>query len=317
MTFAVQLKLFGTMGNGIRIDLAELLSLERQVGGLRAAHPRRVRELQAGSRASPFRGRGMDYAETRLYSNGDDVRHIDWRVTARSGRLHTKLFQAERERTTAVVFDHSESMNFGTRVCFKSVQAARLAALLLWLASGEGDRLAVASIRRDTPLLPPTGGRRGLLRALQALVEWQAQPVTDEQRAPLRAVIDQLVRVLRPGSHVFLVVDPRHVDAPAAAALSQLRAHSDVVAALVVDPLELATPAAANYLLSDGSRRCRLPLHDSEVRRVWQSHFQDQLESARGLLRRSGVLGAVVSCADDPVRTLRDLLRGRVSKTAA
>ncbi|HRN60532.1 MAG TPA: DUF58 domain-containing protein, partial [Chiayiivirga sp.] len=93
---------------------------------------RRSADLFSGGHQSPFRGRGMEYAESRPYAPGDDVRHIDWRVTARSGRTHTKLFQPERERITAVVYDRSAAMAFGTRTCFKSVQARRLAALMLW-----------------------------------------------------------------------------------------------------------------------------------------------------------------------------------------
>ncbi|TGP40975.1 DUF58 domain-containing protein, partial [bacterium M00.F.Ca.ET.229.01.1.1] len=89
----------------------------------------------------PLRGRGMEYAESREYVAGDDARHIDWRVTARTGRAHTKLFQAERERVSLIVADTSPALYFGTRVRFKSVQAARAGAVAAWSAQRRGVRV--------------------------------------------------------------------------------------------------------------------------------------------------------------------------------
>lgn len=305
------------MSDGIRVDLAELLRLERAAKLLANAPGRRSRDEQTGQRSSPFRGRGMEYVESRSYSAGDDVRHIDWRVSARSGRMHTKLFEAERERSTAVLFDHSELMRFGTRVCFKSVQAARLAALLLWLAASEGDRLSVASIGRAGAMVPPTGGRRGLLRCLQALVEWQGLVLPEPEVAPLAKALERMARVLRSGSHVMLALDPRRVDAGTVAPLARLRAHSDVVVALLVDPLELRLPLPGRYLVSDGHARRALALGDPAVRQAWTVHFQQRLADAHGLLKRAGIVSRVIACDENPVRALHELLHGCARREAA
>ena len=128
----------------------------------------------ADMRLSPLRGRGMEYAESREYVAGDDARHIDWRLTARTGRAHTKLFQAERERLTLIVADTAPALYFGTRVRFKSVQAARAGAVAAWAAARDGDRIAALRGSDGEAPVPPASGARGALRVLDALVRWYA-----------------------------------------------------------------------------------------------------------------------------------------------
>ncbi|WP_267087688.1 DUF58 domain-containing protein, partial [Xanthomonas sacchari] len=141
---------------GIRPSLAELVALRAAVA--RMPPPRRGRHGLSGAAPSPMRGRGMEYAESREYVAGDDVRHIDWRLTARSGRTHTKLFQAERERLSLIVADTAPSLYFGTRVRFKSVQAARAGAVAAWAAQRQGDRLAALRGSRSEAPVPPAAG---------------------------------------------------------------------------------------------------------------------------------------------------------------
>ena len=119
------------MNNAIQVQLDDLLAMRLRAARL-AQLAQRVAGSHAAVHASRFRGRGVDYAESRVYQPGDDIRQMDWRVTARTGRPHTKLFTEERERSVLVVLNCNPSMRFGTRLRFKSVQAARAAALLAW-----------------------------------------------------------------------------------------------------------------------------------------------------------------------------------------
>ncbi len=295
--------------SGVESDLAELLALRLRAGELRASVKRRSADHNAGARHSPFRGRGMDYAESRLYASGDDVRHIDWRVTARTGKTHTKLYQAERERITAVVVDTSPAMAFGTRACFKRVQAARLAALMTWYAEADGDRLCAAACGPGSALVPPAGARRGVLRVLTALAQWTGpQPLGGGQS--LSATLDRLGRVLRPGSHVLLLVDHRSVDPAALRSLTHLRAHHDLIAAVLVDPIERRPPPPARYPILAGGLRSVLGLESAAARQSWQSHFVEALQETHEGLRRAGARARTVSTDDDPVDALRLLLRG-------
>lgn len=301
---------------GVRFDLHELVALRGRVAQLAKLAHRTSAETLSGSNQSPFRGRGMEYAESRPYAPGDDVRHIDWRVTARTGRTHTKLFQPERERTTAVVYDRAASMAFGTRVCFKSVQAARLAALMLWLAARDGHRLAAAGCDAKIELMPPLGGRRGVLRVLDALVRWQPQvdqSAADDQAGNAARALDALRRALRPGSQILLLLDPRSVDERVATAVASLRRHHDLAACLLVDPIEQVPPPQDIYRIGDGRQTGRLHLDTRSARERWRTHFTRLQAGAVERLQRTGARVALVATDADPVDALAALLRGKAA----
>jgi uncharacterized protein (DUF58 family) len=303
--------------HGVHADLPELVALRLRAGQLARVERHRSADKLSGMQASPFRGRGMEYAESRPYASGDDVRHIDWRVTARTGRTHTKLFQPERERITAIVYDASPAMAFGTRACFKSVQAARIGALLVWAALAEGDRLAASVSGRPREVEAPLGARRGALRTLDALVRWQSAGRADAPQASLADAMDSLQRVLRPGSHVLLLVDPRSVDAAAERSLARLRAHHDLAACVMVDPIEVQPPPAARYRVSDGRQRQTLALDGDEARDDWQRHFAAQHDEVLERLRRSGARARLTLTHEDPVHALHELLSGHAARSVA
>ena len=129
--------------DGDGVDQRELLKRIRKI---EIVTTRKVNEQLAGQYHSVFKGRGMSFDEVRPYQPGDEIRHMDWRVTARSGKPHTKLFEEEREQGLLLALDCNPGMRFGTRVRFKSVQAARAGALLAWMASAAGDRVGGSAI---------------------------------------------------------------------------------------------------------------------------------------------------------------------------
>lgn len=298
-----------TAGEGIVASVAELVALRRAAQGL-ASSLRRSADRLIGQQESPFRGRGMEYAESRPYSAGDEVRHIDWRVTARTGRPYTKLFQAERERTTLLVYESSAAMRFGTRVCFKSVQAARLAALLAWAAQGEGDRIAACCFGDRRGQLPPRGARGGVMRALAALVQWSEEQAAAGQHRSLAQALEQISPLLRPGSRILLLLDPGSIDEQAMLMLARLRSHHDLAACLLADALELSPPPPGRYLASIGGQRRWLHRARSDDPSDWLSPVQAKRVEVRADLRRSGVRARVVAVQDDPVMALRGLLQG-------
>ncbi len=271
-------------GNGLKPTLAELVAL-RAIAQRRIA-ARKGRHNNSGPAQSNLRGRGMEYAESREYVAGDDVRHIDWRLTARSGRTHTKLFQAERERLTLIVADTSPALYFGTRVRFKSVQAARAAAVAVWAAVRDGDRVAILrGSSREAPV-PPASGARGALRVLDALVRWYSQPPLDD--AGLGVALDHAVRLLRPGSRLIVLADPRSIAALPESRWPALAAHHEVVVLLLTDALEGAPPAAL-LPFALGDHRVELDLGNSTQRQRWQQEFTGPVERALETLPRRGV----------------------------
>ena len=273
-----------TTGDGVKPTLAELVAL--RATAQRRPPARRGRHNVAGPAQSSARGRGMEYAESREYVAGDDVRHIDWRLTARSGRTHTKLFQAERERLTLIVADTSPALYFGTRVRYKSVQAARAAAVAVWAAVRDGDRVAILRGSRQEAPVPPASGARGALRVLDALVRWYSRPPIDD--TGLTAALDNATRLLRPGSRLIVLADPRSIAAIPEARWPALAMHHEVVVLLLTDALEIEPPQAM-LPFSLGDHRVELDLANATQRQLWQEEFGRPIESALENLPRRGV----------------------------
>lgn len=276
-----------------------------RLGSAAASLPLRQRSGRArlgGDYQSPFKGRGMEYHESRPYQPGDDVRHLDWRVTARSGRPHTKLFHEERERPVLLWVDYRVSMQFATRGCFKSVRAAECAALLAWSAASQGDRVGgVVFTESSHHELRPRRGRPAVLDLINRL----ALPISGGVPAPdpqagQRALI-RLARVARPGSLVFLLSDFRRLDADADVQIRRLAAHSEVVLVFIYDSFERELPAAGYYRLTDGRREIELATGDPETRRRHMARFKSHLERLEKLARHTNIHLIQCSTASDPL----------------
>lgn len=294
---------------GIRPTLAELVALRASAVGRRVARRGRDRH---GPAPSPLRGRGMEYAESREYTAGDDARHIDWRVTARSGRAHTKVYQAERERLSLIVADTAPALYFGTRVRFKSVQAARAGAVAAWLATREGDRVAALRGSLREPPVPPAGGQRGVLRVLDALVRWYADPPADD--AGLQTALDHARRLLRPGSRMLVLADPGSVAMIAPTQWAGLARHGEVLVLLLVDPLEMSPPERL-LAFKDGDRGFQFDLSSAAVRRQWAAAFTEPVTAALERLPGLGVRVELLPCdvASDAWLPVLDRPQSRVA----
>ncbi len=260
---------------GIVPSLAELIALRR--AALRARDPRRGQRGVSARATSAQRGRGMEYAESREYVAGDDARHIDWKLSARTGFTHTKTFQAERERLTLLVADTAPALYFGTRTRFKSVQAARAGAVAAWSALRDGDRVAALCGGREDGLVPPAGGMRGVLRVLDALVRWYRTPPAGGADG-LQSALERATRLLHPGARALVLADPASALAVAPATWSALSMHVDVRLLLLVDPLEMQPPQCLLPVAMPGGRM-ELDLAAGAVRDAWHAAFVAPVET--------------------------------------
>lgn len=280
-------------GRGVVPSLDELIAMRGVATGRWQA--RRGRLGVQGQASASVRGRGMEYAESREYTPGDDARHIDWRLTARSGMPHTKLFQAERERLTLVVADAAAEMHFGTRVRFKSVQAARAGALAAWLAVRDGDRIAALRGSKSEGQVTPASGPRGALRVLDALARWYAQPPVDNDG--LLASLDHARHLLRPGSRLLVLADPASIAAVPNERWPALAMHHELIVLLLTDPLERLPPAARLPFSTVTAGRIELGLDTAGTRQRWRHEFAMPVEALLASLQARGIKAMELSSA--------------------
>jgi uncharacterized protein (DUF58 family) len=294
-----------------------------QAGLIRLAAPARaialnvlrVNSLQTGAYVSRFRGRGMEFDESRPYQPGDDPRSIDWRVTARSTTAYTKLFREERERPVLVAVDLRSNMHFATQGCFKSVNASRAAALLSWAAHHRGDRLG-GLIFGDTTHreLKPRLGRRAALRFVHELVEhpdWERRTTEPVNRDALTQAMSALRRVARPGSLVVVISDFVGFTRAAQSYLSSVASHNEVLAVFLNDPLERQLPPPGRYRLVSPHDELAIDTYAAPARRDYEHAFEERLEELEKFCQRYGVHLMPMSSDDDPVSTLQTALGRR------
>jgi len=279
----------------------------------------RVNSLQTGAYVSHFRGRGMEFDESRPYQPGDDPRSIDWRVTARSTTAYTKLFREERERPVLVMVDLRASMHFATQGCFKSVNASRAAALLAWAAHHRGDRIG-GLIFGDTKHreLKPKLGRQAALRFVHQLAEhpdWQTRERDDgdDGEQQLTQAMSALRRVARPGSLVVILSDFQGFGRSAQAYLSAVARHNEVLALFLNDPIERHLPPPGRYRLVAGEEEMAIDTHTKAARRDYANAFEARSHELEVFCHRYGVHLLPLSTEDDPVTTLQTAL-GRRSR---
>ena len=280
------------MTDGIVAELTDLIALQRSAQTVRY-HPEGY-AVRAGNHRSKVRGRGMDFSEARNYQAGDEIRHMEWRVTARTGRPHVKVYQEERERPVVILTDFNPSMYFGTRIAFKSVVAARLSAVLAWTAAKQGDRvggLLFSALSHNECV--PRSRQAGVLPFLAALSSYTYQYETQSmQRAVARSLSHALLRlrrVAKPGSILVLVSDFYNLGADSAQYLSRLCSHNDVLAYHICDPLELAPPKPQQYAITDGRQSLLLDTSLDAVRFEYQFHCEQRITELRAQFKRLGI----------------------------
>ena len=282
-------------------------------------HERAKRQTQ-GAYLSALRGRGMEYDESRPYQAGDDIRTLDWRVTARTGKPHTKLFREERERPVFVCCDLGKTMRFATQGSFKSVVAARAAALIAWKAQQSGDRIGgVVFDDQQHMELPPARGKAAVARLLKGLVAHAAlDNNASESDSPylLNHALLRLKRLAKPGSLIFVISDFRHLDFDAhnkdsgASLLANIARHNDTFALAVADPLELAAPAVhGRAQISDGTNKLSLVLGNGKANAAYQEAVAMREARLKTFCSNNKIRLEYVMTNDEPLLGIERLLR--------
>lgn len=267
-----------------------------------------VSESFAGSYASAFKGRGMEFEEVRPYQPGDDIRTIDWNVTARAGAPFVKLFREERELTLLLVVDVSASMRFGTVERFKSETAAEVAALLATTALKSNDKigLVVFSDHVET-YIPPKKGRAHIWRVVREVLTHESRA----DRTDIASALDFVNRVQKRRSVCFLISD--FLGEGFEKGIRQTARHHDLIAVTVHDPREEKMPDVGLIDLADLENDDRVLLDSSsaDVRTRFESLWRRERAELSTLLASSGIDEIRLVTGANTVPPLLDYFRRR------
>ncbi|MGB5735403.1 MAG: DUF58 domain-containing protein [Thiohalocapsa sp.] len=284
--------------------LDDLIELQHQAHTLGLASHHLVNSSFHGIYASVFRGQGLNFEEVRQYYEGDDIRNMDWKVTARTNQPHLKVYREERERSVVLCVDKGPHMHFGTRGTFKFIQAARAAALLGWAANSLNDRVGgvlFGDAETGPQYYRPTKGRRALWQTLKGLSE----PANDTQSG-----VDCLDQVLRradrgagTGALIFVIADfNRNVD-NLYKGLGQLSQRHSVVLIPVDDPAEKNLPSMGRTLFrAPDGHMIEVDTDNEQGRKAYSKNWEDRRQS---LIRMANKLRIAVI----PVQTDKEVHR--------
>lgn len=299
---------------GVHVGAAMLAALEAEARDFHFLPRQPVHSLLAGRHASKVRGRGLAFEELRPYLPGDDIRTMDWRVTARTGRPHVRVYSEEKDRPVRLLVDQRMNMFFGTRRVMKSVAAAEVAALIAWRTLAEDDRVG-GCVFGDTGLveLRPRRSRDAVQNLLgevarhnQALrADVPAQPGAAAQ---LNAVLQRVARAAPHDELIVVISDFDGHDAQTRDLLLQMSARNDLLAVLVHDPFMSQLPASGNLVVSDGELQVELGFGREPIRRGIQSVVEAHARELRTWQQGIGVPVLPVSAAEDSAWQLRRLL---------
>ena len=285
-----------------------VLDILKKVRHIQIVANRTVNDLLAGQYKSVFRGRGMEFDEVREYQPGDDIRTIDWNVTARTGTPFIKRFCEERELTVLLLVDISASGVFGSVSQAKLDLAVEMAALLMFSALKNNDKVGLLTFAdRVCDYFPPRKGKANVLRLIRQLVA--AEAVAGETN--LDAALDYLNRVQKRRAVVFLLSD--FLAPPARHAMAVANRHHDLVAVTVGDPREESLPDVGFITLRDAEtgELVELDTHHPQVRRLFQSRAAVRAVELSDRLKKAGVDQLAVRTDEDYQKSLRRFFRMR------
>lgn len=286
-------------------DVAEIL---KKVQRIQIIANRTVDDLLAGQYKSVFRGRGMEFDEVREYQPGDDVRTIDWNVTARTGTPFIKRFCEERELTVMFVVDTSASGLFGSGGRSKLETVVEVAALLMFSAIKNNDKVGLMTFcDRVLDYFPPRKGKANVMHLIRELVS--AAPVA--RPTDLASAVEYLGRVQKRRTVVFLISD--FLAPPAVQALALCRARHDLIAITVTDPREHALPDVGFLSLVDAEtgQLVELDTRHPAVRNLFQAQAEQRCERLSADLRKIGVDELSIFTTEEYLTSLRRFFRMR------
>ncbi|MGJ8693643.1 MAG: DUF58 domain-containing protein [Thalassotalea sp.] len=300
--------------DGVNLSIDELIPYQNKSALVNLTPKQQLHGKMSGNYLARSKGRGMEFDEVRHYQTGDDIRTIDWRVTARTGITHTKLFREEVERPVIIATDLNHTMYFGSQLLFKSVQAAHLAALLAWHAKKRGDRVGGIVFNEQQHIeVKPRSRQEGVLHYLHALCQLHenGNHLTDKDQALIAFEQNcaRIRQISKPGSLVYLITDAYQLNENCIRHLALTSQHCELVVCLVSDPLEHQLPTntkPTTVAVTDGYTKQTLTLGDKRSAREYQASSAQLTQEKKQLLAKAGARILSLSAGSSLEQQIKD-----------
>jgi uncharacterized protein (DUF58 family) len=298
---------------GVYADLDELIRLQFKATGFSFLPKQPVHSLLSGRHASRLRGRGLDFEEVRNYIPGDDIRTIDWKITARTQKPHIRVYTEERERPVLVVADQRISMFFGTRVNMKSVTAAEAAALAAWRVVSAGDRVG-AVVFNDSEIreVRPHRSKKTVMQILNIIVEQNHLLGVDRgiTSSPdmLNKTLEKVVHLAKHDYLVCIMSDFFGITDNTNRLIKLISRHNDVIIGLIYDPIAKELPDAGKIVISDSGKQIELDMGSRKLREQYPEILEGRLKSLTDELAKYGVPVLPIHTAEGVAEQVRAVL---------
>jgi len=298
---------------GAYAELDSLVALQFKAGGFTLTHNQPVHSLLFGRRTSHVRGRGLDFEELRGYVAGDDVRSIDWRVTARMQKPYVRVYSEERDRPTMLVVDQRINMFFGSKLSMKSVVAAEVSALAAWRVFHQGDRVGAFVFNDEvTEEVRMRRSRATVLRILDRISNQNHLLRSDSNSQPLpqrlNEVLESVARVCHHDALILIASDFDGADEETRDLLLHLSRSNDIICCLTYDPLAVRLPPADQLVVSNGELQVELQLGQEKVRKSILEASDKRMTTILSWQHELGVPVLPLSTAEDVPQQVRHLL---------
>jgi uncharacterized protein (DUF58 family) len=294
------------------VGVEHLRGLEPRAKALTFLPRQPARSVLNGRHASRLRGRGLNFEELRRYLPGDDVRTIDWKVTARTGTPHVRVYSEERDRPALIVVDQRMSMFFGSKLMMKSTTAAEAAALAAFRVLDQGDRIGgIVFGDRVIAEIRPQRSRRTLDRLIAAIAEANALLRAEAPLVapmPLNRVLGAVRRIARRDHLVLVFSDFDGIDAGTEPLIGGLARHNDVVLCIVTDPMAHELPGGLRLVVSDGELQAEIDTGAGHVRRALTKMTSGRIAQVLDWQRRLGVPVLPLSAGEETAPQVRRLM---------
>jgi uncharacterized protein (DUF58 family) len=272
--------------NGVDLTISELVNLKNNLTTT-IAHTKSISTPLYGNKRSTIKGRGIDFDEVREYQPGDDIRSIDWRVSARTQKIYTKIYKEEKERPILLGVDLGFSMRFASQKAFKSIIAAHFATLISWLSFKNKDRIGAIVFTGDKHLeVRPQGGKQGVQKLIKTLVLMHQNQIKQHFKQDLITTLQRLHKISLPGSLVMLISDFQNFNQQSQDLCHLIAKRNDLVFVFIYDKIEKKSPKANHYLISDGENISTLDTRIKKNKKNYENQFSIRFQKVQDFAKK-------------------------------